>query len=252
MENQAPINIKSPTIHINSWKNKSDHWLDLNIDIGGNPDLSPITIKAAYIIGIIFDSCYSVDLLLRERRYIYRTYLPAYGIFASSVELLGRCINGNAITKGSSKDLETGFKWLVSSNFSEYKNDYLNVPKKFELIRTSKYKYSISNLVALRHFTAHGLATSTTNQNNSYAFGSIDYEILMHFPNLLANGLEAYLSKLKTDECFSNELAKANVLAIRTGPLEQTWELFERDINGKYKSISEIITKFDWDLKLGS
>jgi hypothetical protein len=69
-----------------------------------------LTIKAAYVIGIIYCICESVSILLSKPEKLKFTYIPAYGEFASGVELLGRCLRGNHKTYGNSKDLEAGFK----------------------------------------------------------------------------------------------------------------------------------------------
>ena len=45
-------------------------------------------------------------------------------------------------------------------NFFEPYKTYENVPDGIVLIETSKFMYAISNLVALRHFAAHGQATA--------------------------------------------------------------------------------------------
>jgi len=174
------------------------------------------------------------------------TYLPAYGVFASGIELLGRCINGNSTTSDNTKDLRSGFKWLGASYFEPYKNAYENVPDEIVLVQTSKYMYSISNLVALRHFAAHGQATSREIAKNSYAFGYIDYEILEQFPPLLADGLESYWHELQSNDILCNNLAKADIIALRKLPVFLSWSLFQKDAEGVYHSIAEIFRRFSW------
>lgn len=249
MENKAPTNVKlqKPTIEMKGWDEDAQRWLTINSDVNGHPDFYPLTIKAAYVIGVIHTICESVSILLKDPQAKLITYLPAYGVFASGIELLGRCINGDSSTNGSTKDLESGFKWLGASYFESYKNSYKTVPEGIVLIQTSKYMYTISNLVALRHFAAHGQATSKKiAKTNYYTFGYIDYEILAQFPPLLANGLESYWHELQSSDTLCNNLAKANVIALRKLPVFLSLSLFEKNSGGDHQFISETFKKFDW------
>ena len=113
----APVNVKlqEPTIPVRDWADQAAQWVALNHDLGGNDEFYPLTVKAAYVIGVIHDLCECVSLLLSPKAKVNVTYLPAYGVFASGVELLGRCINGNMTDTGSSTDLERGFRWIIPS-----------------------------------------------------------------------------------------------------------------------------------------
>ncbi|MGB3905234.1 MAG: hypothetical protein WBB22_09945 [Anaerolineae bacterium] len=93
----APINVKveNPTDAGTNWQAEVPRWRSLNKQIGGNPDFYPLTIKGAHVIGVIHDICESVSCLLRYPNARQTTYIPAYGVFASGVEILGRCIRGN-------------------------------------------------------------------------------------------------------------------------------------------------------------
>ena len=138
----APVNVKleRPTTCVVDWEAQARVWRDLNESVNGNPDFYPLTVKAAYILGIIYALCKSVDCLFAPGR-LEHTYLPAYGIFASGVELLGRCINGNTRATGSVRDLKTGFMWLKTPDFS-------NVEESEVLITTGTRAYDIETLVA--------------------------------------------------------------------------------------------------------
>jgi len=237
----APVNVKlkNPTVAIQGWKQEAKEWMNLNAAVGGNLDFYPLTVKAAYIIGIIHDLCDSVSYLLVDPSAMATTYIPAYGVFASGVEILGRCVNGNPTTRGSVGDLKTGFKWLVSSSYD-------SVPDTRVLITTGSYSYTIEMLAALRHFAAHGQATSRVTNAGTYQFGNIDYEILSKMPPLIANGLERYWNQLQSDEELCNKLAEANIIALRNWPVFRSWMLFERDESGKHHSITEIFNRFNW------
>lgn len=200
--------------------------------MAGNPEFYPLTIKAAYVIGIIHDICDSVSCLLRVGN-TQATYIPAYGVFASGVELLGRCIRGNRCATGNVEDLSTGFQWLAPVSSGKATDDTV-------LIRTSIGEYTIGMLIAMRHFSAHGQATSRRK------LGNLDFEILAPMPNLIADGLERYWWELQQSEEFCDQLARANILAFRQWPVFRIWSLFERDATGKYHSITDIFTRFHW------
>jgi len=248
MRNIAPVNVKlkKPTIRLDNWDEDAQKWITINNDIKGNPNFYPLTVKGAYVIGVIHTICESVSILLNDSKAKLATYLPAYGVFASAIELLGRCINGNSSTIDTTNDLKSGFKWLGASYFKPYKNSYADVPDDIILVKTSIYDYSINNLVALRHFAAHGQATSKEVAKNSYAFGNIDYGILEQFPSLLANGLESYWHELQTSEVLCNNLAKADIIALRKLPVFLSWSMFEKDSKGIYHSVAEIFKRFSW------
>lgn len=250
MSNNAPVNVKleTPTIVLRGWEDETQKWLALNRDVGGNADFYPLTVKAAYVVGVIHSLCQSVSILLSDEKAKLVSYIPAYGVFASGVELLGRCVRGNTGTVGSVDDLTTGFRWMASSFFDDYKDDYKSVPLGIIQVQTENYMYSISNLVALRHFSAHGQATSREVVEGGYEFGYIDYELLSHMPRLLANGIEKYWNDLQTEENLCNKLAAANVIALRNWPIFLSWSLFEADERGVYNSITEIFNRFDWSV----
>lgn len=244
----APVNVllQQPTIHVPDWADEAQQWGQLNAEAKGNSEFYPLTVKAAYVVGVIHTICQSVSILLSHKDAMLVGYIPAYGVFASAIELLGRCLKGNSDTRGSVSDLEAGFQWLASTHFDDYHGDYLSVPKNIVLVQTGKYMYSIDNLVALRHFAAHGQATAEQDASGHYQFGYIDYEILAHMPPLLANGLDAYWAALRSDEFLCNCLAKARVIALRKWPVFLSWSKFEKDDAGKYHSIGEIFSEFNW------
>ena len=237
----APVNVKlkDPTIPVSDWLTQVDVWGTLNRKIAGNPDFYPLTVKAAYVIGVIHDICTSVTCLLRvgpER--LPATYIPAYGVCASGIEILGRCILGVKDTGSSVESLKTGFKWL-------HGNSYATLPDSQPLIITNGGAYDIETLVYLRHFAAHGQATASPG-SPVHRLQDIDLEILGHLPPLIARGLEGWWNDLQDSEDLCNRLAKSNVIAFRTWPVFNMWTLFERDAQGRYRTITEIFTKFSW------
>jgi hypothetical protein len=250
MNIEALVNVKLeiPTENVPGWNDEAEQWLALNNEIGGNPKFYPLTIKAGYVLGVIHCLCDSVTILLNSPNTKRVSYIPAYGVFASGIELLGRCLRGNSKTRGSGKDLSAGFKWLASCFFVDYEDVYERVPTNIVLIQTGKYKYSINNLIALRHFAAHGQATSKEVAPGTFEFGFIDFEILEHMPHLIASGLEKFWKELMDSEDLCNKLAFAKVIVLRGWPVLQSWRLFEVNERGKYHSVEDIFNRFNWHI----
>jgi hypothetical protein len=85
-------------------------WQSLNAETPDSRDDWPaLAIKAAYTFGVIHDICESVDCLLKAPNAWPTTYLPAFGVCASGIELLGRSLNGDEQTEGTAvKNLSRG------------------------------------------------------------------------------------------------------------------------------------------------
>jgi len=233
MKNNAPVNVKleKPTIELTKWEKQAFEWKELNNKVDGNPDFFPLTIKAAYVMGIIHDICDSVSILLSNRQKWAVTYMPAYGVFASSLDILGRCILGNE-GSGESKDIVTGFRWLIPPIYSFPKGSDV-------LLETSSGPYTIGRLVGLRHYSLHGQATPKPPY-------MLDYEILGKIKPLLADGLERYWGELQNSDDLCNNLAKANIIPFRDSPVLTSWVLFEKDGDGRYHSVEDIFNRFNW------
>jgi len=246
----APINVKleKPTIELSKWDEESRQWENLNKAANGNPAFYPLTIKAAYLIGVIHEICNCVDLLLKTAPINSVRYVSAYGIFASGVELLGRCLRGNEGTRGSGDDLEHGYLYMFSAVFDDFEKQPKELQLRTVIGTVDKHGYTIPELVALRHFAAHGQATSEKEESGYYKFGDIDYRILAPLSSLIGNGLDKYWTELRESDDLCNKLAKANIIPFRNFPIKTSWLLFEADSTGKYHSISEIFGRFKWSL----
>jgi hypothetical protein len=222
------MKIPRPTISVPSWNDAI--WIQLNAEAHGNPGFSPMMVKAAYVIGIIHSLCESVSCLLVHCP-ARVSILPAYGVFGSAVELLGRCLNGSDTTRGSTRDLKTGFNWLREGKVLD--SDVGTVTQ------TPTQIYTVADMVDLRHFAAHGQATAKQTP-------VLDADLLENMPRLLADGLEKYWNELQQREDRCNALGKANVLALRSWPVFLSWSLFERRPDGTYHSMTKIFETFDW------
>jgi len=236
----APVNafLKEPTYpeqeHRQArqeWECEAEQWRQLNKWLG-NPDFFPLTIKALYVFGVIYQICQCVELLLASREHGNITSIPAYGVLASGIELLGRCITGNPSTHRPGDDLGTGLWWLAEGSHEQ------NVDGNHVLIVTTAKQYSIADLVALRHFAAHGQATMNR-------FVEFDYEIFAQMGNpdnhLIATGLERYWGRVQDNEEICNRLARASIIPFRDNPLLTTLRLFSTP-----KSVTQIFSVFDW------
>lgn len=241
----APTNVllEKPTIEdLVSWENEENKWIELNREIGGHREFYPLTIKGAYVIGIIFNICTCVSTLLhsppppslalKQPVSKHLTYVTAYGLFASAIDILGRCVCGNhSATRGSIRE---GFKWLAASDAS-----YEQIQEEQCIVKTSR-EYSVDNLVQLRHFANHGQAVSKSWE--------VDFSLLNKLRPVLANRLDVYWTNYLKTENGCNNLAKANILALRPDPIFSSWMLFERDETGRYFSVEEIFNRFNWEL----
>jgi hypothetical protein len=231
----APINVKlsAPIVPDSAWVSQEQVWLSLNQQVAGHPGFNALTIKAAYVIGIVHDICEVVDVLITSRLPLEVKYIPAYATFASGVEILGRCINGSGDLRSSGADLRAGFEWIVSSNPQP-------VAQLQPVVTTATATYSVDELVALRHFAAHGQATAKA------APQSIDFELLAEMPPILAAGLERYWTELNSNDIFCDRLAKANVIAFRQWPVFKVWSLLQGDATTGNQTLTQMFGRFIW------
>jgi len=253
----APVNVmlETPTVILDNWEEQAKQWKETN---PGNPAFHPLTVKAGYVIGVIHDLCECVSHLFEYPGDYQTTYIPAYGIFASGVEILGRCLRGNPDFSKAEKDLKFGFKWLASW---ESPQGYAQTPLNYILVKTSTRDYTIRELMTLRHFAAHGQGVIGSN------IVSLDPKILDKMPSLIKNSLETYWSRLqkysgnkevsegswnKFAEGLCNNLAKANITPFRDWPVFKCWSLFERDHTGLDQSVTDVFAKFEGEWSISA
>ncbi len=227
-----PINVKipRPTILCPNWPAEERDWVDLNAEAGGHKGFHPLTIKFFYVHGVIHTLGQSVEALLRSLQADV-SLLPAYGVFASGVELLGRCLTGNDGSASYSRDLKVGFNWLADYSLA----DDADKP----VFRTTAREYTAGELTQLRHFAAHGQATTSTPM-------ALDYGILEPTPGLLADAIQEWWTRLTDSDDFCNKLATAQVLAFRSVPVYETLRLFSA---GGGDSIDNIFRSFHWQAR---
>jgi hypothetical protein len=237
-----PYNVRFPAALSNAkkWQTEALEWAKLNYAASNNDGFKPLTAKALYITGIILDYCHCVTILLDEEHFISTAFYPAYATFASAVELLGRCINGNRTKKNAGNDLTTGFKWLAAPAA----NKYQSISDNHILVHTGN-AYPIKELVALRNFSAHGQGV------NPSTFKRFDHFILEKMPALIGNAMEAYLTELKSSDDLANNLGKALVTPYRSQPISDvSWGFHHQNDPAKLATlIGDAICKMDWSSK---
>ena len=208
-----------------------DQWRELSRLAGGNPHWPPIIIKATYVFGVIHDICESVEWLLKAPNAWPVTYLSAFGVCASAIEILGRCLNGDEKVSGTADlNLTRGFGWLIEcTSRPELASNIV--------VKTNHHEYSSKELIALRHFAAHGQATVKR-------LDFIDIELLDTFPQLIGNGMERYWNLLQQDITMCNHLAKANIIPVglRSAPLSKMWRFFQEE----QKNVTDTFCQFNW------
>ena len=235
----SDVKLKTPTVEINNWTRESRRWRALYRKAGGGSSLFPLTIKAGYVIGVIHDICESVSHLLGHPKAQQTTYLPAFHVFASAVEILGRCIRGNSDLWGSVADLKTGFGWLANSDPHGLNDDTV-------LIKTSSREYTIDMLTALGYYAADGGIKTKKNSGGTHHFGEIDFEMLEKMPPLLAEGLQRYWNQLQRGKRLCNKLAEAKVIALNNWPVLNRWLLLDWDHKGELPPMSYVFASFSW------
>ena len=245
----APVNVQPPAglapAEEAQWQKDAVHWQDLNSQLKG-ARFNALTIKAGYVIGVIYGLCESVTLLLQDRGFARRVgYLPAYVIFASGIEILGRCVKGES--NGGASTLQDGFKWLADPDPSTYQE----VDPDCTLITTSSREYKIDELRYLRNYAAHGQATRRQAKHEQavpiHVEGAMDYEILARLHPKLRDGVQSYWSKLKNagHPQLSTNLAKANIIPFRHQPILECFLQFAlKDTDQNFHSVSQIFDTF--------
>lgn len=236
MTRNVPIALANPNVPID----KPHLWLELNRLSAGNPDFTAVEIKAFYVIGLINDICQSVDWLLKAPDAWPNKYLPAFALLASGVDLLGRCVTGNATTDLQA-NLAVGFHYLARPDPHPPPK---SLPKSEQGIvvvaKTNIYQYTVADLVALRHYSAHGQATSQDN------LPGIHIELLDTFPRLIGDAMEVYWNGLQTqgEYCTRMGTAKFEPYGNRIEPLRHTFEYFSTPGN----SIGSLFYRLDWQV----
>ena len=225
--------------YMDEWNLEAPAWRFAARGVVTDDAFDPLTLKAIYVTGLILESCRAVHVLLSPENPTPTVFYPAFAVFASAIELLGRCINGNASPRNTGNDLATGFKWLHRPNLL----DFHCVPDTQEVVATKNYPYTIADLVALRNFAAHGQAINLSD------IRTFDFLILGEFPPVLSRGVSGYLAALQSSEYLSTSLAKASVAPFRNNPIFEVIWRFMSDPHTFSSKVAAAISQMDWSYK---
>ena len=236
------VRLKKPTVKVQGWTKESRFWKQLCKGAGLSSRLYPLTVKAGYVIGAMYDIFQSVSHLLQHPNAKETTYVPAYQVFSSAVELLGRCLRGNTDLWGSVADVQAGFKWLVNSQQVGLHDDTV-------VIKTSSQKYTVGMLTALGHYAGYGEIKAKSSSKAMRHAGNVDVEILQKMPPLLVGGLDRYWTELQGSERMCNKLAQARVVGLKDWPVLSCWLLRDGQGGVSVPCMSDVFGGFDWSLE---
>lgn len=224
----ADVNV--PVIQANKWE-------QLKQLANADEVFTPVEIKAYYIIGLVDDICQSVQCLVKADEGWPEKYLPAFSLFASAVDLLGRCLTGNH-TLNVNENLRVGFWYLFHPTSNPPARNLNPANATTTLVRTSLLSYSVADLVALRHYSAHGQAA----QNNR---PSVDNELLSQFPRSIGDAVETYWSALQSEVEYCTRLGEALIdpYANRAEPLSKTLNYFDQG-----NAAGDLFYRLDWNV----
>ena len=221
------------------WVLEEPSWKEVARGVVLEDDFHPLTIKALYVTGLIYQSCLAVNLLLNPEQLTSTTFYPSYAVFSAAVELLGRCVRGNPTDRENAKDLTAGFQWLASPSLREYSA----VPESHVLAKTINFPWTIGDLVSLRHFSAHGQAVNRTTTRD------FDYLVLEPLPKSLGAGMRAYLRQLMSVEAVATNLANASISPLRSRPIFDALWGFMSDRDDFPENVERAILRMDWSYK---
>lgn len=224
----------------NSPVHLSARWIQLGQLAKANQSFSPLELKGAYVVGLVDDICRGVECLLRAERAWPELYLPAFGLFASSVDLLGRCLTGNS-TLDTNENLRVGLWYLFNGSVRPPPKSVPSQVASQVVLTSQGVSYSIDDLRVLRDYCAHGQAARK-------ALSGVDNALLENFPQRIGTAMETYWSALLSDTEYCLRLGKARLdpLSGRVGPLAKSLEYFADGL-----AVGDLFFKRNWSVAAG-
>ena len=233
------------------------NWESLRRGVA-NGQFTAVEIKAFYVLGLLFEIYASVDCLLKASSptrndhplapQVFASggmYLPAFGIFASGAELIGRCLTGNETTDGYG-NLKVGFHYLAKPDLVPLLSA---IPTEIEVVKTGR-SYSIQDLIDLRHYAAHGQATVGEKDISGKKVPKTDLPgiergLFSKLPDKTGRAIDIYWEALLTDVEHCRRLAKARIdpYANRIDPLKHVIDYFSLR---PYQSAGSLFSRFNW------
>jgi len=216
---------------------QANKWEQLKQLANAKDIFTPVEIKAYYIIGLVDDICQSVQCLVKADKGWPEKYLPAFSLFASAVDLLGRCLTGNR-TLNVNENLRVGFWYLFHPTPTPPSRSLKPANATAALVTTPHLPYTVTDLVALRNYSAHGQAA----QNN---LPGVDNELLAQFPEPIGDAMETYWSALQSDVEYCTRLGDALIdpYANRAEPLSKTLNYFAQG-----HAAGDMFYRLDWNV----
>jgi hypothetical protein len=238
--NEIPYQVHPPSPAFREeWSLHAPEWLGIARGVVSEGSFDALTIKALYVTGVIFHLCLAVNILLDPQNLTPTVFYPAYAVFASAIELLGRCITGNTTDRRTNTDLITGFKWLARPSA----NQYPTVDESTVLITTANFSYTIKGLVALRHFAAHGQAILRPD------VADFDLLVLGELPPVLGAAVQEYLTGLTRDATMATNLARASIAPFQSRPIfDALWQFMSLE-DGFPEKVARAVRSMDWSYK---
>jgi len=250
---KVPVSLADPNANV---YNATD-WEQLRTGVA-NAQFTAVEIKAFYVIGLILEICASVDCLLKadslsedDHPLAYQVfrlggrYLPAFGVFASGIELLGRCLTGND-TPQVNENLRAGFHYLASPTATPLLN---NIPVDTEVVTTSR-PYTVQDLIDLRNYAAHGQSNvgqrgATGRRVPMSSPPGIERELFSPLPRKMGGAVGTYWTRLQNDADHCRRLARARIdpYSNRIGPLQHVIGYFGQI---PYQPASSLFDRFKW------
>ena len=213
----------------------ANKWEYLKHLAEANPIFTPIEIKAYYVIGLIDDICQCVQCLVRADKGWPEKYLPAFSLFASAVDLLGRCLTGNR-TLDVNENLRVGFWYLFYPTLEPSPRSLDRATAAAVLFTTPSFSYTVDGLVALRHYSAHGQAVGDN-------LPGVDNKLLERFPKQMGVAIETYWSALQENVEYCHRLGDALIdpYANRAEPLKKTLAYFTQGL-----AAGDLFDRLNW------
>ncbi|MCJ7531886.1 MAG: hypothetical protein MUO64_12755 [Anaerolineales bacterium] len=109
MKRDVPISLAESTVHFYN----EGVWINLGKLAGISMLFTALEIKAFYMVGLLNEIFQCVEVLLHSEDAWETKYLPAFSLFASGIDLFGRCLAGNS-TFDLNSNLAIGFYYLVN------------------------------------------------------------------------------------------------------------------------------------------
>lgn len=219
-------------------------WLRLREMADVTNVLTPVEVKAYYVFGLIHEIGQSVGYLMTAPDAWPAKYLPAISIFASAIELMGRCLTGNT-TDSVNANLRVGFYYLAHPTEYPPPKDISDADCQKTVVKTTQ-AYSVADLVALRHYGAHGQATVGSG------LPTVDNELLEALRDPFGTAIETYWCglvegcgvKANTEFCIRMGEAKVVPYAGRDEPLINIV-----DLAAGGQSMSQWVFNSNWSVR---